>query len=590
MEELEKEHRELTDIQENLLAELVKRDKAIEEAVNMIVKLEARLDESVREKEMVRQIEADGSYRPPWSDVSDSVRTETPKPGDHDILPSVESKSLDRMPSFLSDRSAQTQHLRSVVLQNRSSLRHIRQFSEVSTSSADVSEANRVASPSLSVLSESSFVSIYGSKQGQDDAGFLPLGDALGMDGTFGERSPTPTMRMMNPLSMQQTSMPNRTLHLTRPATCLPGQVRPTNNELRRGSPIQDLEKSGEKASFVDAFRSSTSSRRKSVVTPTPQFMGSAVSGRNRRERSQTLQRVMTGYPTHKELANIHPLPPTPDTVSSSVLQTPKDSSSSQDSLFGCDDARGPRHFAASLPYGSEYLRSLASQEARPGMNVQKMSSSAVARNHPGLPMPSPIKVNQDALLSDLSHLAYSAVNKTTGRPRADSFVSDSDSDGGADARSDTVESYDYWMRESYKPDKENARSGARREHGLPPSPDLFSFPANSEGWQPDAMFGALKGAGFLGAPDPALKRDPIDELGASIRSPEPEKLETTPNGPLPPSRRSSLNAQAAGHFLLSSLTGKTGRASSREGSVLRVDAQGRRNSSMGPEPKKMQR
>ncbi|KAI0454224.1 hypothetical protein F5B21DRAFT_245346 [Xylaria acuta] len=582
VEELETERRELTDIQENLLAELVKRDKAIEEAVNMIVKLEARLDELVQEKEMVRQIEVDGSYRHSWSNVSDSLRTETPRPGDHGASLSLEPNTLERMPSFLSDRSAQTQHLRSVVLQNRSSLRHIRKFSEVSASSAEVSEANRIASPSLSMLSESSFVSIYGSKQGQDEAGFLPLGDALGMDGTFGERSPTPTMRMMNSLSIQKSSVPNRALYLTRAATCLPGQALPTNNVLR--SPIQKLETLGEKANLVDdAFRPSTSGRRKSAVAPTTQFMGSPSHARSRRERSQTLQKVMTSYPTHKELANTHPLPPTPDTVSSSVLRTHEEQSSSQDSLPRCDDARGPKHFATSLPHGNEYLRSLASQGACPGMNAQKMSSSAVARNRSGLPTPNFIKVDQDALLSDLSHLAHSAANNTTtGRPRSDSFVSDSDSDGGADARSDT-ESCDYWMRESYKPDKGNARSSTRHQRGRPPSPDLFSFPVNSEGWQPDVMFGALKGAGFLGSPDPALKRDPMDELSASLQSPEPGPLEPTSNGPPPPSRRSSLNAQAAGHFLLSTLTGKTGRVSSRDGSVPRVDARGRRNSVDGP-------
>ncbi|KAI8943973.1 hypothetical protein F4801DRAFT_585950 [Xylaria longipes] len=578
VEELETERRELTNIQEDLLSELVKRDKAIEEAVNMIVKLEARLDELVQEKEMVRQIGANESYRLSWSDISDSLRAETPKPGHRGASLAAEPKILERMPSFLSDRSAQTQHLRSVVLQNRSSLRHIRKFSEVSASSAEVSEVNHIVSPSLSMLSESSFVSIYGSKQGQDEAGLLPLGDALGMDGTFGERSPTPTIRTMNSLSIQKTSVPNRTLHLTRAATCLPGQVLPRNNVL--SSPVENLEKLGEKVNFVDAaFRPSTSGRGKSAATPTPQFMGSPSQARSRRERSQTLQKVMTSYLTHKELANTHPLPPTPDTVSSSVLRTHKDQSSSQDSLLRGDDARGPRHFVTSLPHGNEYLRSLASQEARPGTIAKKTLSSAAARNRSGLPTPSFIRVDQDALLSDLSHLAHSAANNTaTGRPRSDSFVSDSDSDGGADARSDT-ESCDYWMRESYKPDKENAGSGTRHQRGRVPSPDLFSFPADSEGWQPDAMFGALKGAGFLGSPDPALKRDPIDELAASLQSPEPGSVEPTPNGPLPPSRRSSLNSQTAGHFLLSSLTGKTGRVSSREGSVLRVDAKGRRNS-----------
>ncbi|KAI1120870.1 hypothetical protein F5Y10DRAFT_257511, partial [Nemania abortiva] len=576
VEELETERRELTDIQENLLSELVKRDKAIEEAVNMIVKLEARVDELVQEKEMVRQIEADGSYRHSWSNISDSLRTETPKPSDPDTSLSVASKTLERMPSFLSDRSAHTRHLRSVVLQNRSSLRHIRKVSEVSTSSADVSEVNRISSPSLSMLSESSFVSIYGSKEGQDETGALPLDHVSGTDGTFGNRSPTPTKRIvMNTLPNCDHNTSGRTLNLpSRPATSLPGQAGMVGNVFRRESPFQNGERLSERVNpLADTFRPSTSGRRRSVVTPTPsQAMG-------KRERRETLQKVMTNYPTHKELAHSHALPPTPDTVSSSVLRKHKDHSSSQDSLPRSDDARGPSFPTASLPYGAEYLRSLASQEARPSMNVQKAALSAIPRNHPELPTSGFMKVDHDRLLSDLGHLARSAASTvTTGRPRSDSFVSDSDSDGGADARSDS-ESCDYWLRESYKPDKGNARSGMHQQRGRAPSPDLFSFPVDAEGWQPDVMFGALKGGGFLGSPVPELRRDPVDELASSLQSPPPNPLEPTANGPEPPSRRSSLHAQVTGHFLLSSLTGKTGRSSSRDNSVARLDARGRSNS-----------
>ncbi|KAJ8126212.1 hypothetical protein O1611_g7426 [Lasiodiplodia mahajangana] len=541
VEELESERRELTDIQENLLSELVKRDKAIEEAVNMIVKLEARVDELVQEKEMVCQIEASGSYPHSWSNISDSLRTETPKPSDHGTLLSTTSKALERMPSFLSDRSARTQHLRSVVLQNRASLRHIRKVSEVSASSADVSEMNRISSPSLSMLSESSFVSIYGSKQGQDGIGPALLDHVSGTDGTFGNRSPTPTKRTVtNTLSDRDNTAFGRPLNPpSRPATSLSSQPTTANNVFRRESPFQRGEKLGERVNPLDdTFRPSTSSRRRSVVTPTPP------QAMSKRERRETLQRVMTNYPTQRELANSHALPPTPDTVSSSVLRKHKDPSSSQDSLPRSDDARGPNFPTVPLSHGTEYLRSLASQEARPGMNVPKAALAAIPRNHAELPTSGLMKVDQDRLLSDLGHLARSAANTaTTGRPRSDSFVSDSDSDGGADARSD-LESCDYWMRESYKPDKDNLRSSSHRERGHAPSPDLFSFPVDSEGWQPDVMFGALKGGGFLGSPVPALRRDPVDELASSLQAPLVNPLEPAANGPEPPSRRSSLHAQ----------------------------------------------
>ncbi|KAI0196935.1 hypothetical protein F4808DRAFT_300514 [Astrocystis sublimbata] len=581
VEELETERREMNNMHEHILSELDQRDKAIEEAVNMIVKLEARVDELVQEKEMMRELQVDGPYRQSWSEISDSLRAETPKPGDGGSL-SVEPRTLERMPSFLSDQSAHTQHLRNIVLQNRASLRHLRKFSEVSSSSADVSEVNRIASPSVSLLSESSFVSIYGSKSEQDDSGFLPLGDALGMDGTFGERSPTPTMKAMNCLSTQMNNALGRTPHLARPASCLPGQARLMSNASQSGSPTQKREiYSGQNARYGDDhFRPSTTGRRGSAVTPTLQFMGSPSQPPTRRERSHTLQKVMTNYPSNSEAANAHPLPPTPDTVSSMVLRKHKDQSSSQDSLPRSDDAHGSRHLANPLPHGNEYLRSLASQEPRYVMTAQKIAPSAVPKTRSALPSPGFVKVDQDALLS---HLANSAANNNGFGRRRDSFVSDSDSEGGADAHSDT-ESCDYWLRESLKPDKENRRASRRHEIRRSPSPDLFSFPADSEGWQPDAMFGALRGAGFLGSPDPALKRDPVDELAASLNPPEVE-VETTQNLPQPPSRRSSLNSHVAGHFLLSSFKGKTGKSSSREnggggGNVLqKVDPKGRRNS-----------
>ncbi|KAI0966093.1 hypothetical protein F4678DRAFT_306730 [Xylaria arbuscula] len=576
VEELVAERAELGEIQESLLGELVKRDKAIEEAVNMIVKLEARVDELVQEKEVARRFAGDGSQRHSWSNMSDSMRTETPKPEDHGASLSAELKTLERMPSFLSDRSAHTQNLRNIVLQNHYSPVHIRKVSEVSASSADVSEMNRIASPSLSMLSESSFVSIYGSKQERDGVDLLPLSDASGIDGTFGTRSPTPTKGSARGFLPGQRAVPSgrRLDMMPRVASSLSNQVMSVNSALHRESYLHKTEKAGDKGSSLDnTSRPPTSSRAKGVVTPTSQFMGSPVRA-NKRERGQTLQNVMTNYTTYKELANPHPLPPTPDTVSSSVLRKYNDPSSSQDSLRS-DDAHVSRHVAASQPHGAEYLRSMGSRLARP-RTAQPTQLSAPPRyrsDTTGF-----IKIDKDPSLSDWGHLARSAANTTNAtRRRSDSFVSDSDSDGGADARSDT-ESCDYWMRESYKPDKGNTRLKTRQEHRRSPSPDLFSFPVGSGGWEPDVMFGALKGNGFLGSPAPELKRDPIDEMASSIQPAQPEPIQPAASGPQAPSRRSSLNAQTASR-LLSSLTGKTGRSSSRDDNSARTDTRGRSNS-----------
>ncbi|KAK5635899.1 hypothetical protein RRF57_011612 [Xylaria bambusicola] len=576
VEELVAERVELTDIQEKLLGELVKRDKAIEEAVNMIVKLEARVDELVQEKEMASRVGADGSYRHSWSNLSDSLRTETPKP-DNGALLSAESKTLERMPSFLSDRSEHTQHLRRVVLQNRSSAMHMRKVSEVSASS-EVSELNRIASPSLSMLSESSFVSIYGSKQGKDGLDLPPLRDFSGMDGTFGTRSPTPTKRTTkSPLSSQKTTIPIRRSSLGPEApNGLYGEVGSVNSILHMASHLHKMERPNQQATFADRFRPATTSRAKAMVTPTPQFVRPSSRAGEKRERREALQKVITNYPTHKELANTHALPPTPDTVSSSVLRTHKGQSSSQDSLPRSDDAHTPRVIPALPPRGTDHLRSLEMRETRSRPNTQPTRLSAPPRTRSELPATNFSELDK----SEWGYLAHSAATATTGvRLRSDSFISDSDSDGGADARSE-AETYDYWMRESYKPDGENTHSGTRPDNRRSPSPDLFSFPVSSQGWEPEAMFGALKGGGFLGSPAPALKRDPVDEMASSLQSAQPDPIQPTADGPEAPSRRSSLNAQVASRFLLSTLTGKTGRSSSRDdGGVMRADARGRSNS-----------
>ncbi|KAJ3554609.1 hypothetical protein NPX13_g10570 [Xylaria arbuscula] len=582
VEELVAQSVELTGIQESLLSELVQRDKAIEEAVNMIVKLEARVDELVQEKELASRIETDDPYQHPWSHMSDSMRTETPRPDHHGALLPTESKTIERMPSFLSDRSQHTQHLRSVVLQNRSSAMHTRKCSEVSASSADASEMNRIASPSLSMLSESSFVSIYGPKQGQDGFNLPPLHDVSGIDGTFGTRSPTPTKKTTKSfLPNQKTTSSTRRATLTPgPSSGLSNQVGFVNGVPQMVSQPYRMDMPTQQGNLADdRFRPATATRGKAVVTPTFQYTRPSSRAGTKRERREALEKVLTNHPTHKELANSHALPPTPDTVSSAVLRKHKGHSNSEDSLPRFDDAYTPRAAAPPVPRGTDQLRSFGIREARPGQNMQPTRLSAPPRNRSELATAGFAKLNE-ASLAQLEYLAHSAAHATKGgRRRSDSFISDSDSDGGADARSE-AETYDYWMRESYKPDGGTTHAGTRLEHRRSPSPDLFSFPAGTEGWEPEAMFGALKGGGFLGSPAPALKRDPVDEMASPHRAAQPDPIEPPADAPKAPSRRSSLNAQQASRFLLSSLTGKTGRSSSRdEDGVMRVDTRGRSNS-----------
>ncbi|KAI1823929.1 hypothetical protein F4861DRAFT_508278 [Xylaria intraflava] len=573
VEELEAERQEWQSSRDTLLAEMAKKDKAIEEAVNMIVKLEASLDSLIQEKEMMGHVDTDGSSQPSWHVMADSLRDGAPKQGDNGDLLSVDPKNtLERMPSFLSERSIHTENLRNIVLQNRSSLMRLRKISQVSSSSADVSEINRVAnSPSLSILSESSFVSIYGSKQDEDGLGLLPFEDNIsGIDGTSIDRSSTPTKTATaNSHSNQATIISSYMAGMT-PKTVNnhSDQVIPLNSAVHHNASLSRTDEFGEQVSTTESGTSEAfkSSREKGVITPTPPAHRSP-SRWDKREGASTM------YPTHNELVNVHGLPPTPDTVSSSVLRKHKGSPDSRDSFPRPDDARIPRFIAASPPPDIGCLKSMET-------HVRTHAPMTMPRHTNGSksPIPNSKKSGETATSSDLDQLALSrAKTADTEWPRSDGFDSDSDSDGGADAHSDT-ESCDYWIRESYKPDNDSIRAGARRPDNSSDSPDLFSFPLGSGGWEPEAMFGALGGAGFLGTPVPSLKRDPMDEIGSFGQSFQPG-LSKPVDGPQLPSRKSSLNrhnSQAAGY---SSQTGRFGGGSSRDDDDVGVDGGERSNS-----------
>ena len=73
-------------------------------------------------------------------------------------------KTLARMPSFVSERSETTENLRSVYLGARASLMSLPRMSEDTNDAESRLANNMMTSPSMSVLSESSFLSVYGSR------------------------------------------------------------------------------------------------------------------------------------------------------------------------------------------------------------------------------------------------------------------------------------------------------------------------------------------------------------------------------------------------------------------------------------------
>ena len=166
LDALEVQKQDAQKLTDKLLADLDKRDKAIEEAVSMIVELEAKVDQLLNERTMVQHVESQGFYASTdgFEDYDDSIANSSTAD-----LAQLQDRSktptVVRMPSFLSDHNETTENLRNVYTGNRASIMSLRCVSGAH-SEADNAVISGLASPTLSVLSESSFVSIYGQKDG----------------------------------------------------------------------------------------------------------------------------------------------------------------------------------------------------------------------------------------------------------------------------------------------------------------------------------------------------------------------------------------------------------------------------------------
>ena len=185
MEALEADNAEMQTINEDLLLELEKRDVAIQEAVNLICELEAKIEE-MGEAEMyfrgsssrtpqaivadVAVGDAEGSspdsqQRPDSNNTQDSARPDTSPAQPHALSP-VANTTARRIPSFLKEKRKSTNVLRSLYSYDGSIGRPGSAFSM--DDEEDEEDGNMISSPRLSILSESGFMSIYGDAKESD--------------------------------------------------------------------------------------------------------------------------------------------------------------------------------------------------------------------------------------------------------------------------------------------------------------------------------------------------------------------------------------------------------------------------------------
>nr|POE74689.1 hypothetical protein CFP56_37220 [Quercus suber] len=197
---LKKEHGELLQINGQLVTELERRDQAVEEAVDTINDLEDENTDLKAEVAVLKErletrtsttrpstANADSGYAgtetneqaPPSSPPEPSIAPKTPSARPAPLAPSAASHKLfsalnagtpakiRREPAILSQKKASTQALRRVFLEASTDLHPVKSFNSLLSKREQQpgDEEAVLDSPRLSVLSESSFPSLYSPKK-----------------------------------------------------------------------------------------------------------------------------------------------------------------------------------------------------------------------------------------------------------------------------------------------------------------------------------------------------------------------------------------------------------------------------------------
>lgn len=560
VEKLESDKAQTDDMNDQLILELEKRDKAVEEAVAMIVVLEARVEQLLREREMVRRVEEEGLF---YARGDSPVPEATPKMKMLEMPQFDNAKVLNRMPSFLSEHSENTANLRNVYLGVRGSVLSLPRMAEDSHE-VDRMEHNGVSSPTLSVLSESSFLSVYGQRGGEESSA---RNSPPAMDGPSVNRR-APVDESSQATNSMTPSKPRRVS--TSPGPNGPGQFQNIHDILDMGgSPLQRLERLERTLTAMgEASRPPTSSQEQDIP-PMSRLVQTMTQPKTKQEKREALQRVLTqGHqgPMGRELSHGHGLPPTPDTISTSTLrrfQSSNDTLSREQSLVnersyltlsettasqnsGYDGNGGAKRLE--LPEQTSQAPSTTAFDSRRQLLAHSVNNPPISLSPP----PRPRSAGE------------TTVSRRRGRNGWDSDESDDDFGDGMDSM---ASSFDPWLRESLKPgqadalDPMSSASQAGGKHADRASPDLFSFPATTGGWATNVMFGSLGGAGYMGAlgspiPSPPMA-DALDALGESLPGSyfgsglANPAIGSSHAPPPPPNRRSSLQAATGSTSLI---------------------------------------
>lgn len=321
---------EVQDVNEQLLEELEKRDQAVEEAVAIICTLEERVERLMEERSAVRsfdsQYERSYFHGDPNEIGTSSLDPDSSPPQLHGKIqveqtrrPGLITRAVARMPSFLSEQSEGAEALRSLYLPNNHRSLSVLSLPKLLEDSGNngYAEPDGMNSPRLSVLSESSFRSVYGEKT-------LAL-ESLDLDESILAGSPN-GRRHRKSLSVERwiedrlSKTTPQKLSANPSGVLRKSQFLSINDVLE--SPLQRLEKLEQTLSKHNTNMRSASLLRGSVAVEHRDAVGTHVND----AKQGTMRR--TQVETHEDQQT---LPPTPDTFSTSTLRIYKNSYDARD-------------------------------------------------------------------------------------------------------------------------------------------------------------------------------------------------------------------------------------------------------------------
>ena len=528
----------------------------------MIVSLEARVEQLLREREMVHRMDAAGYFHSqgPLHHVGDEQSTPRTK-GLGGLDTPDEAMPLNRMPSFLSEHSENTDNLRNVYLGARGSILSLSRMAEEGPDGAP-SDLAGIRSPSLSVLSESSFLSVYGQKRDEDP---LPSADdhpsllREPLDGSA--EQPDASSRGSDPYPGAATPTRPRRRSTSQTSAHSPAKFQNISGILDlRQSPLQRLEKLDK--TLVPLSADDSSSRgRDPAMSQSGRRTCPQGQPRTKQEKREALERVLTNVTTMPGSDIHHPnvLPPTPDTVSTSTLRRFKNSN---DTLSQERGLLAERSYLALSESTTGSQPSLVADEGTAlGVDFQGGQFTSAALGGYREPLGSFDDRDRLATMAQTSRPRSAGEATVAQRHGLKSWDIGSSENERPDSANSAASTYDYWMRESLEPNRPGvlgplssvSQAGPGRSNGRI-SPDLFSFPMNTGSWATDAMFGSLGGSGYLGSAGQSTGAPPLSQaleaLGQSLPSPlfasglAAPALGTANVAPPPPHRRSSLHAR----------------------------------------------